>query len=140
MSAVYDITRTLSQALSDLALGVPLIMENQEFVPPDAGQWAAMFMLPIPVESIGKAPTDADDNSGVMQVSLFDTDTGGLSAALLQLADTIGGEFVHGREYSFPSFNNEVVFIQNTSRGASRIEGGFLQMDISIGWISYVDR
>ena len=140
MSAFYDITRTLAQAVEDLTLGVPIVMENQEFIPPDTGQWAAMFMLPIPVETMGKGLSFADENEGVMQLSLFDTDTGGLSAALLQLADTIGGEFVHGKEFTFPAFNNEIVFIQNTSRGASRIEGGYLQMDVSVNWTSYVDR
>jgi hypothetical protein len=149
MSAFYNITRTLTQALEDISIGVPLVMENQEFEPPDTGQWAAVSILPIPNTSMGKGlstfpPTveffDADENSGIMQISLFDSDTGNLAAALYLLADIIGNGFVHGTEFSFAAFNNEVVYIQNTSRNTARIQGGFFQMDMSIEWQSYIQR
>jgi hypothetical protein len=143
MSAFYNITRTLAQVLQDIELGIPIVMENQEFEPPDAGQWAAMFMLPIPNTSMGKGHIvwkDADENSGIMQISLFDSDSGNLAAALYILADKIGSSFIHGVEYSFPQFGDEVVYIDNVSRDAGRNQGGFFQMDISVNWISYIQR
>lgn len=140
MSGFYDITRTLTQALEDLSLGIPLAMENEEFEPPDAGVWGAVFMLPVPVETMGKGSTDPDENMGIMQISLFDSNSGGLSGALLQLADLISTEFVHGKEFTFVAFGEKVVYIQNTSHGPGRNEGGFFQIDVSVNWTSYVGR
>ena len=105
-------------------------------------QWSVLTILPVSNITGNKAPIAAqggfDENEGIAQVSLFDKETGGGAKTLLDLADAIGGLFVHGITYSF--FNDVAVFIQQTDRNVGRIEDGYYQIDLSISWSSYVDR
>ncbi|MCK5603263.1 hypothetical protein KAR91_15375 [Candidatus Pacearchaeota archaeon] len=138
MSSFYDIERTISQAIADLALGITVHEQNENFAPPSTGQWGELTIIPNPVESGFKdgASIGMDENTGIAQISLFDADVGTLGKVLLQLADSIAAGFKHGTIYS--AF--EDVFIQNTSRSSSRMNGGYFQLDVSISFISYVDR
>ena len=144
MSAFYDIQRTFARAISDAALGIRTVQENEDFDPViDAAlQWSELTILPTTNITGNKAPTASeggfDENEGIAQVSLFDKETGGGAKTLLELADAIGGLFVHGMTYTF--YNGVEVFIQQTDRNVGRIEDGYYQIDMSITWTSYVDR
>jgi len=144
VSAFYDIQRTFAKVLDDAALGILTIQENQDFDPTKDGnpQWSELTLIPISNVSGNKARLAVDggfdENEGIAQVSLFDKETGGGSKALLELADTIGGLFVHGDTHTL--FNSVKVFIQQTDRNVGRIEDGYYQIDMSISWTSYVDR
>lgn len=119
-------------------LTFPLFVENEEKPDPTyTGIWIEETMLPFPNTSMGKAATDADENGGILQLSLFDTDTGGGVGALLALVDDIKDVFKHGVEFIA---SGVTVFIDEASRNNSRQSGGKTQIDISIIWSSYITR
>lgn len=137
MSAQYlRVAKTFAKAVDDLSLGITVIQENDDFSPPASGQWAEMTMLSHDTDSLGKSGA-GDENTGVLQISLFDADTGTLQGVLLGLADQLSAEFVHGKEYTLFT---DTVYINQSTRNAGRINGGFYQIDLSIEWTCYTDR
>jgi hypothetical protein len=132
-----NVYKTFAKALDDLALGVDVIPENDDFDPPSAGRWIEMTMLSQDIDSMGKSGA-GDEASGVLQLSLFDADTGTLSGNLLTLADLLTTSFKHGA--TFTEFGGVEVFIQRSTRNAGRLNGAFYQIDLSIYWTAYIDR
>lgn len=131
-----NVAKQFANAVDDLNLGITAAQENDDFAPPSSGQWAEMTMLGHEIESMGKTGA-GDEHSGIMQISLFDANTGTLPGVLYGIADTLAAEFTHGKEYT--DFT-DTVFIQRLTRGAGRVEGGFFQIDLSIYWTAYADR
>jgi|TARA_R100000789_G_scaffold90199_1_gene87623 hypothetical protein len=137
MSSFYKILHTFAKAVDDLSLGITVVQDNDNFTPPDDGQWAVLSMIPLPVVSGMKGATvSMDVNEGIMQISLFDSVVGGMAKTLLDIADTIAATLTHGT--TFTDF--EDVIIQSTSINQGRIVGGFWQLDVSVTYTSYVDR
>ncbi len=137
MSEYLNIYKTFAKVVDDLSLSVSVAVENDDFVPPSAGQWVELTMLSHDIDSMGKSGA-GDEASGIFQISLFDADAGTLSGVLLGLADTLSAAFTHGTEYTH--FGGVEVFIQKTSRNAGRIVGAFYQVDLSVYWTAYIDR
>jgi hypothetical protein len=137
MSAFYNIRRTLLTEVDALSLSFSYYVENQNFDPPKTGIHGVVSFLSNVVDSAAKGTTGAfDENSGVMQISLFDADTGLGAKNILDAADEVAAGFRHGDVLT--AF--ETVYIQNTQINTPRIQGGFFQLDASISWYSYVDR
>ena len=138
MSSFGNIDKTLRQALSDLALGYPMVLENQNFDPQGlvGDIWVEVYQLPGNVFSMMKEASGADENTGVFQVSILSKNINDGPKGVTSVADAIATEFYHGKTYN--SF--ESVFIQNTERNRGRIDGGFYRVDVSITWSCYADR
>lgn len=140
MSAFTNIVKTLRQELVDLLGGTYTIVgPNTGFDPAThtGDIWIEMENLPVETISGWKGLVGGmDENQGIFQATIFNKDLGGGDGEVLEIADIIGSRFRHG----FTITHFEEVFIDNTSTSNARIEGPFLQLDVSIGWISYVDR
>ena len=137
MSSFSAIDLTLRTALSDLALGVPLIGENTGFDPDidlTTDIWIEAYQLPAGVDSLMKnSAGGSDENTGIFQVSVMTKNTNDGTTELLGVIDTICTAFQHGSIF-------DDVYIVNGSRAAGRIDGGYYRIDISIDWLAYIDR
>ena len=137
MSAFYNIRRTMLTKVEALALSFPYYVENQDVNPPKTGIHGVVSFLNNVVDSAAKGTAGAfDENSGIMQISLFDADTGLGAKSILDAADEVAAGFKHGDVLT----TFETVYMQNTQINSPRIQGGFFQLDVSISWYSYVDR
>jgi hypothetical protein len=137
MSASFlNVAKTFAKAVDDLSLGITVVQENDDFQPPSSGQWAEMTMLSHETDSMGKSGS-GDENTGVLQISLFDADAGTLQGVLLGIADQLSAEFTHGTEYTLFT---DTVYINRSFRSQGRMVGGFYQIDFTIEWICYSDR
>ena len=137
MSEFLNIYKTFAKVINDLALGIDVIPENDDFDPPSTGQWAELSILSHNITSMGKSGA-GDEASGVCQISLYDADTGTLGGVLLALGDTIAASFKHGTSHT--EYGGTEVFISSLSRNTGRIAGSFYQIDLSINWTAYIDR
>ena len=131
-----NVAKQFATAIDDLSLGVTVVQENDDFEPPTNGQWCEMTMLAHEYDSMGKSGA-GDEQSGILQVSIFDAATGTMPAVAYGIADSLAAEFYHGKEYT--DFT-DTVFIDRLTRNQGRVEGGFYQVDLSIYWTSYTDR
>lgn len=138
MSSEQLISKILVDAVKTVP-GLPtLVVENEEKPDPtQAGIWIELTQLPLPETSLGKATTDSDENGGILQLSVFDANTGGGNKAALDLADDIKDVFKHG--VSFTDSGAE-IHIDQSSRNNGRPSGGFFQVDVSVTYRSFVGR
>ena len=145
MSNYAGIDKTLRKALSDMALGYKMVLENENFDPTTltADVWLEVFQLPAGTTSMMKTfagaaagSRGADENTGIFQVSILSKNINDGPAEVVGIADLLANEFYHGKQYD----DFEDVFIQGSDRNAGRIDGGFYRIDISVNWTSYVDR
>lgn len=132
----------ISKILVDAVKTVPglptLVVENEEKPDPtQTGLWVEETQLPLPETSMGKASTDSDENSGILQVSVFDAKTGGGNKAALDMADAIKDVFKHGANFTD---TGQTVHIDQSSRNNGRPSGGFFQVDVSVLYRAFVAR
>ncbi len=132
----------VSSILVDAVKTVPglpaLFVENQEKPDPtQTGLWIELTQLPLPENSMGKAATDSDETGGILQLSVFDANTGGGNKAALDLADDIKDVFKHGASFTD---SGQEVHVDQSSRNNGRPSGGFFQVDVSVTYRAFVAR
>jgi hypothetical protein len=133
----YLIHQALTQKVIDLALGIPLSHENDDFDPEAQNSlFADLTLLTGDTESMGKAPLDSDDNIGIYQISLYEV-SGNSVKSILQTADTVMNAFKFGTEMTKGAVTVQVT---NASRNGGRNVDGWYVIDISITYSAYVAR
>lgn len=127
-----------SKTVPDLPTGRKFVVDNKEKPDPtSSGLWVEQTILSFPETSMGKAATDSDEASGILQLSVFDPDTGGGNNAVTVLVDKIKNVFKHGVSFTDTGLT---VHIDQSSRNTGRESGGFFQVDVSILWRAFVTR
>ncbi len=140
-----NIDKTLRKVVDDLALGVDVVVGNDDFDPltSTGDTWIELTQLPTETIPGDKSPTAItggfDENRGIFQISIFDKDVGGGEAAIMALAETVRASAGFTPTTIHTDFTDEVQIL-SVSRNQARVQGPFYQVDISVAWLSFVDR
>lgn len=116
--------------------GLPVYLENSTAVPDISEPFLTGTLLPVQPAQSELGPAGTDLHEGIYQISIYyPKDTG--SASLNRKADEIVTVFKSGVNFEWLSI---CVRINNVGRGPLRINKGWVILDLSVDWQSYIKR
>lgn len=116
--------------------GLPVYLENSISVPDISTPFLSGTLLPDqPVQS-GLGPAGTDLHEGIYQISIYypkDSGTGNIN----RKADEIASVFKPNTNFEWLS---TCVRINNIGRGPLRLNKGWVILDLSVDWFTYIKR
>lgn len=136
MAAYQEIHEALTTSIIDLALGVPLAHEGEDYSPENnVEQYIAVHSLFNDQESLDK--TLYDEVTGIYQLSLYTRSGTGKLASVNAKIDVLSSYYKHGLALISGS---QCVRVINFGRNGGRNENGWYRVDMSIPFKSDIAR
>jgi len=134
--AYHEIHKALTQSIIDLALGLPISHENENFNPEVDGGSQFIDLTTLFGEQDVISKDSVDESPGIYQISVY-TKSGVSVKQALVTVDSILANYRHGKTFTNGA---QTVFILSGSRNVGRNENGWYIIDLSIVFKSDIVR
>lgn len=138
MSDWLNVERALMKSLTDLALGFPIIQENdsQERIAAAGASdfWLEVVDLIAPTEPLDKDMTD--QYNGIFQINVNGKQGVG-KGGILAIIDQIITNYKTGNIFTVNACDVEIDI---ASPGPATNDGSFFMIPISVEWFAYIAR
>lgn len=131
----------LTHLLSNLPTGMTsadVAFENKKFDPSGKDAWIAAYFINNVSTPLGKTSNDFDDDSGVLQVSVFvPIRKNSNDNELFRIISELRTAFRYNTEMLY---NEQKVYVTSTSLNSATESGGFYKRDLTINYFTLSER